>query len=432
MSLSVITGVTLLLIGPMLSGCTKISRSEPTASASGTPLCSTFGSRPYSAATLPAHLLHSAFSKELLCQLSAWDALPSWTLSVATARSNWAELLHKNVVRADWPSYLRSTATEMIQTNQVTLGTSFVGHDSRKIEIPYLTPIYLRELMEILASVVVKPNSADPSATMPIDGSRKPEAASRLARLASMLEYTSYIDNKDFRWNPLLIFAARFVYYHELAHTTTLFSGRFGVKFRLFPKETRYEEEMRADYIALSFLLAELRNHRDLVHIAMSGISLAMSFLAVQEFSVPYTAEKRSTKNTHFRMARMKYWIEQDVNQGVVPSEAGGALTFFWDLCIDLLRRVEVIPSPAFELLARATETNETGWIRTRNEIVRWITFGDKKSVLVNIKAVRDWAFRKASVDEGARRVTKVLEYVLRETEGIEPELGLKGSLLSR
>ena len=344
-------------------------------------------------------------------------------------RATWAETLHKNVVGKDWPPYLQETVAEMVERNEVTLGSALVSRKQRKIEIPHLAPVYLFELMNILAYPIVKPNSRDPSAKMLIHGGKIPEAAKRLARLVSMLEHTSYIENSAFEWNPLLIFFSRFIYYHELAHTTSLFVGTFAEKFRLDRHEYEFEEEMRADYLALSFLLAELRNNPQLLHIAFSGISLGMSFLAVHEFSMPYTKDLRAIKGAHFRMARIKYWVSEFAKHGNVPQKEVAALNLFWRMCSDLLRHVKVIPSPAYSILSDAAKGSEEDWVFARNELVRWITFGNREAVVANLKSVYNWAVGESNTEEGGRKVMDVLHYVLEQTRDIETELGLQAAV---
>lgn len=423
--------IALCALGVILFGCDHTNRTTTHASEAEVSPCSSFDNPAYSDARIPRGLRDSTFSTKLLCQLSVWDALPSWTQELGDARNNWADQLHKNAQSEDWPSDLKSIAVEMAEPSNAFLGSNIRSAEKRKIEISHLAPVYLQELMTILRHPFVMPNSSDPDAKMLIDLGQMPEAGSRLARLVGVLEETSYFEGQDLSWNPLLIFASRFIYYHELAHSMNFLSNSFTVHFNLEEAELEFAEEMRADYIALLLFLSELRNNPQLLHAAFSGISLAMSFVGVKEFSRPYTANSRSIKGAVFRVARLNYWIRQYEDIGDVPQGTAASSLVFWNAFKQMLTYVKEIPSPVYDLLTGSAKKDRSDWDRTRNIIVRWITFGDRESVLAGVKSVYEWASVRSITDRRALGVTEIIEYILAQTKDLEPELGLRDTLAS-
>ena len=362
---------------------------------------------------------------KLICALEAWGALPPWVLQ--TTNSEWLELLHRNVTMEGWPEDLRAARAEMVERRGLYLGRSIDGHDQHLITMSRAIPAHLEELFQIVARPLIEPAAGERDRKMRIDQRRRSEAAADLAELIGMLEHTSYIDSDEAIWRPEVIFAARFIYYHELGHLTSFCLENSCSALDLLAEEEDLSEEMRADLVAFSLLALELRNQDpDLFFVGFSGISLAMCLMGAQEFATPYTVDLRRTRTAVLRMARLQHWTTVGIEADMLPSESIRGLRFWWDPFNELLREVNLVPSPILRLLAETADGPEEEWLHARNEIVKWVAFGDSERIVAGVSAVYQNAVARSAKEARARRVVALVRYIVAETKFLEPELGLE------
>jgi len=395
--------------------------------------------------------LECSESPKLISQLKTWEALPAWLLSADKLHENWVESFHSNSVYKDWPDRVKDAVARTMSGCKTLAGSSM----GQRLAIKFSdrTPVFLREIQEIVTYPLVCPDSPDPMhgdwekmhqaasrgcpdspphATMLVHPGMKQEAARRLALMLGMLEETSYLDGSDSEWNGGVRFGSHFIYYHEIGHLVLSIPNAWP-PIEIRPEEEEFAEEIRADQIGMAMLATELRNQKpEVIFWGFMGISVAMSFIAAQEFVQPYKDGLRQTKGAVFRMARLKHLTRLSVEKGLLPSDALTGLQFYWDLFTDLLREVKVVPSPVFSLIRETADRPQTDWTKARNEIVKWCAFGNKKSVIAAVADIYRDALGQQSSQPRARRAVNVVDFLLNQTEAFEPDLGLREAIRPR
>jgi len=378
---------------------------------------------------LSEFLKQSSVSPKLFLALKDWGALPEWLLPAQKLHDDWVESFHKNSLNKTWPLPMRKAIAKTLKEPGTCLARSSTSAHEQSIIFCERTPVYLREIQEIVLYPLVNPDSSDPNANMLLDPVRKQEASRRLGLMLGMLEETSYLDGVDSEWNGGVRFGSHFIYYHELGHLAVTIPGSWP-PIEIRPEEEEFAEEIRADQIAMAMLATELKNQpKEVIFAGFEGISVAMSFMAGQEFVQPYKKDLRSIKGAVFRMARLKQLTSIAVQRGLLPAEALTGLQFYWDLFTDLLRDVRDIPTPVFDLIQKTTDRPQKDWIEARSEIVKWCAFGDPDSVIAIIVDVYRDALRQASSKRQARRAVSVVNFLLDQTTMLEPELGLRAAI---
>lgn len=437
-----------VLIG-LLASCVGRSPTGPATGVTPDNPRTSLGTSEDPADPLSSYLEHSTISPKLFWQLKTWEALPAWLLSAEKLHDNWVESFHNNALYKNWPEPVRAAVARTVSGRDMSLARSMTG---RQLAITFSdrTPVYLREIQDIVTYPLVCPDSPDlmlrdwermheaasrgcpdspPQAKMLLHAGMKQEAARRLALMLGMLEETSYLDGYDTEWNGGVRFGSHFIYYHEVGHLV-LSVPEAWTPIEIRPEEEEFAEEIRADQIAMAMLANELRNQRpEVIFWGFMGISVAMSFMAAQEFVKPYKDGLRQIKGPIFRMARLKHLTRLNIEKGKLPPDALTGLQFYWDLFAELLREVKVVPSPMFNLLRQAADRPQKDWIKARNEIVKWCAFGRRESVIAAITAVYRDALKQASSKPRARRAISVMDFLLNQTEMLEPELGLREAI---
>src|SRR6266496_1246119 len=416
--------VSLVVLVAMLASCVARSPSGPATEFTSDNPRPSLDKSADPANPLSSYLGRSKIPPKLFWQLKTWKALPAWLLSAEKLHDNWVESFHKNSVYKDWPEAVKDAVASTVSGRNMSLAGSTTGH---KLAIMFSdrTPVYLREIQDIVTYPLVCPDSPDPmlrdwekmheaasrgcpdsppQAKMLLHSEMKQEAARRLALMLGMLEETSYLDGSDSEWNGGVRFGSHFIYYHEIGHLVRSLPNAWP-PIELLPEEEDFAEEIRADNIAMAMLATELRNQPPgVIFWGFMGISVAMSFMAAEEFVKPYKDELRQIKGPVYRMARLKRSTQFAIEKGMLPPDALTGLQFYWSLFTDLLREVEVVPSPVFSLLRQTADRPENDWIKARNEIVKWCAFGHPESVLAAITSVYRDALKQASSEPRARR----------------------------
>jgi len=403
------------------------------------------GTSPDPADPLSSYLERSEISPKLFWQLKKWEALPAWLLSAEKLHDNWVESFHRNSINETWPEPLRSAVARTISGRVKFLAGSTTGHKPT-LMFSNRTPVFLREIQDIVDYPLVCPNAdpmlrdweraasrgcpdSPPDAKLLVHPGMKQEAARRLALMLGMLEETSYLDGSDTEWNGGVRFGSHFIYYHEVGHIAFSVPNAWP-PIEIRPEEEEFAEEIRADQIAMAMLATELRNQTpEVIFWGFRGISLAMSFMAAEEFVKPYKDGLRQIKGPVYRMARLRDWTRLNVEDGKLPPSALTGLQDYWDLFTELLRKVKLVPSPVFSLLRQTADRPQEDWIKARNEIVKWCAFGDRKSVIEAVTNVYRSALEHASSEPGARGVIRVVDFLQKQTASLEPELGLSEAL---
>lgn len=422
--------VTLVVLIAMLTSCAPRSPTRPVTGVTHDNPRSSVETSVDPADSLSSYLEHSEISPKLFWQLKTWEALPIWLLSASELHDNWAETFLKSTVFKDLDKSLKDIEVQM-KRSDMSLARSATGRNLT-LTISDRTPVYLQEIQDIITYPLVYPDPPDPKAKMLFDSKRKPEAVRRLASMIGMLQETSYLDGSGTEWNGRVIFGSHFIFYHELAHLI-LSVPEAWPHIPIRPEEEEFAEEIRADHIAMVLLtLVELRDQPpEVIFSAFMGISIAMSFVAAQEYATPYKEGFRQIKGAVFRMARLKGMTRFAIDKGHLPSDALTGLQFYWDLFDDLLRGVKVIPSPVFSLLRKTADRPQKDWIKARNEIVKWCAFGHRESVIAAISSVYQDALKQASSEPRARRAISVIDFAVDQTAMLEPELGLHKAILN-
>jgi hypothetical protein len=363
-------------------------------------------------------------------RLDQWGALPPWAAAAARARSDWLASLHQAVTAKGWPAELRDATAGLVDHSAETeFAFDAVVGRARTVVIPAATPSYLQRLVEILNLALVPPDTADPQAHMLMDTRRLDAASQELARMVGMIGETGYSDGDVATWGGGVIMGTRFVYYHEMGHLSASLRPQ-SLPGWLLPAERYLADELLADQLAFAMVVLELRHARNLQPSGMAGMIFALGLEALREFADDSKGgDKRSTKDATLRVGRLLYWGKIAVAMGNLTQEALDLGTFYWQQLRDLLTRVQRIPSPVFSLLVQTADRPQADWMVARDHIAQWCAFGDRARVLRALRAIRQSAEAQAATEPRARRVLDVLAYVRRETETLEPELGLKAGL---
>jgi hypothetical protein len=198
----------------------------------------------------------------------------------------------------------------------------------------------------------------------------------------------------------------------------------------ILPEERYLAEELVADQFALSMIVLELRHSPQLRPIGFAGITFAMSLVALQEFSEPPIDGKRTIKDATLRMSRILYWGRESVRLGAITEADLSIGDFYWNTFRQLLSRVGDVPSPVFSLLNQTASRPEADWAIARNYLVRWCVFGQRKKVVATLKQVINSAKKQAPREPRAQKALQMIDYVLKETGPLEPELGLREGLV--
>lgn len=376
----------------------------------------------------------SDIPKKLARQLQSWDALPEWVAQAVKIKGAWLDSLHHNVVRSDWCIPLQD-ATIMSGLKKLSLARSDTGREL-SIGVFDSAPVYLRYMLELISSPLILPGTSDQNALMLTDPISRAEAVKRLAQMLGMLRETAYIDAPNSSWGGAVTFGTRFMYYHELGHLSAARKGCSISPPNLTQDEEKFAQEIAADQFAVSMLGLEVKNQDpNLVFAAFSGISIAMSLIASQEYvhseAVEGNSTKHSIKGAVLRMGRILHWTKIAKDQGIFPKEAPLALEGVWLLFKDLLGDIDHIPSPIHSLVREAADHPPKDWTLVRNYLVKWGTFGDNKLVSKYLGAVHRSAVEQAALQPRAQRVVEVLKFVQEQTAPLEPELGLSEALIS-
>jgi hypothetical protein len=177
-------------------------------------------------------------------------------------------------------------------------------------------------------------------------------------------------------------------------------------------------------------IVMELKRRTDLQPVGFLSAALALSFLALKEFSdMEYEGGVRITKNATLRMQRMLWWGALSVAAGGITKDAIEVGKWFWECFVKLLRGIKEIPSPIFSLLVQTAERPPSDWRIASNHILKWIVFGDRTKVLSALRRIRDAATYEASKRPHARRVLDVISFLLSDTDHLEPTLGMRAAL---
>ena len=353
---------------------------------------------------------------ELLQILGDWDAIPSWATMQSDLRTDWLKALHENATGDDWPHDLKSAVAGIISGRAESLAFSTQG-DHRVIGLFDSTPAYLSQLLETINHPFVPPSSSDPNAPMILDPDRRREAAKNLAQLLGMLRETSYLDGPNVVWHPAVILGTRFIYYHELGHLILNRSDDSSWRFPLEPVEEERSEEFYADRIALVLLILETRSDADIQVSALAGVAFAMALVASQEFVD--AKEKRSIKWAVLRMARLQHWARMAVDSNDLSPEALGLLNYYWNLYKKMLREVETVPSPVFDLLRQTSGRQNSEWTIARNHIAKWCSFGECRKVATTLNDVCESA-KRSPESALAADALRVIKYILEEMNSTE------------
>jgi hypothetical protein len=330
------------------------------------------------------------------------------------------------VVGQDWPEEVRRTIAKTLDgAGGEMFAITATGAEST-IGVLEFTPAYLEELVQIVNYPLVPPDSPDPDARMLLDPARKRAAATRLAEAAGMLSETGYLDGKT-NWGGGVVFGTRFLYYHELGHVMRA-AGSLPLEITLYPEEEPFAEEIYSDQFALIMLALELRRQSvDLQVVGFSGVAFAMSLVALSEFAKTESeVGKRSIKGAVYRMGRIKHYLTRIWQpEGAVSIDAVKAMEAYWTMFTDLLRMVDVIPSPIAAQLHRTATAPKEQWIYARDNIVKWCTFGNCERVRSGLAKVYD----SASQQQQGGSIRDVITYIVSETALLEPEIGLRATL---
>jgi len=365
---------------------------------------------------------------KLLQGLLQRDALPEWAVRAIDHRNDWLASLHKNVTQSGW-EIIGTTAAGLLGRD-LNIAKVVTTETARAVMMPIATPSYLCSLLEIVNSLMVYPKSDDPNATMMLDGRKTPSATAKISRLSGMLEETGYLDyTGQLLWPGAVILGVRFLYYHELGHLSLRYVPNRSDTARPASPEGEFPEEVAADQFAFAMLTLELRRHVEWQPVGLVGIALALTFIALKEFSEWHEDGERRTRRAMIRMERLLDWSRSSVQLGGTRKEAVVAAEFFWDLFMKLLSMVETIPSPIFSLLVQTSDRPGEEWSTASNQLLRWCTFGHRKKVVSTIVAIRNVALDKVAMEPRARRVLDVIEFVRNDTRFLEPTLGLEAAL---
>lgn len=371
----------------------------------------------------------TGLSPKLIKKLIKWRAIPDWLEQVSETQNDWAESLHHNVVKdSSWPNYMKNLN---VKSETVSNGRSYIAKSSAStIRISNITPVYLRELTEILNYPLVPPNSDDPNAKMLFDTTRIENAVRQLERFQGMISETGYFEGTNVLWGAAEIFGSRFIYYHELAHANQ-YNTSDTLKVHLLSEEEYLKYEIEADQFALSMIALELRHADDDTQVlAFIGIATAMSLIATSEYTEPYVKNGyRSIKGAIYRISRLIYYANIAVKLEYLNQEAINAFNFYLNLMKSLLSRIDHIPNPVFELVYQTADQPKKNWTIFRNQVVKWCIFGDRNMAIRYLKEVYNSALTQSLTEPRAKRALEVYEYLFHQTEGLDWNVNLRKSI---
>ena len=128
-------------------------------------------------------------------------------------------------------------------------------------------------------------------------------------------------------------------------------------------------------------------------------------------------------------MSRLLYWGRIAVDQGMITKQALELGQWYWDLLRNPLRRVERIQSPVFSLVKQTAGRPTQDWRVASNHVLLWCAFGDRAKVLSTLQRIREAAREQMDTEPLARKVLEVIEFILNDTNSLEPTLGLRAAL---
>ncbi len=367
----------------------------------------------------------------LVKELAKRGSLPQWVEYATGVRRDWLASLHRAMTEKNWPEELKTVSAGQLESGG-NLGMAHVSGLAATIAMPISTVSYLRAILDLLTYPFIPPNSEDPAAKMLLDGKRMDEAARRLEHIIGMVAETGFLDSpqESDAIGGAVTTGARFLYYHELAHLMRQTSKPNAVPKWIVPGEEYLAEELAADQLALSMIVLEFRSHPGLQPVAVSGVALALGFLAIKEFAErEYDGGKRRTKNATLRMSRILYWVQLSIQLGGLTEEALQNGKLFWEITRGLLARVERVPSPIFSLVLQTADRPEVDWPTASNHLVQWCAFGNRDRVVDTIRKIRDSALGQVNREARAQRVLQVIRFILKDTSHLEPTLGLEAAL---
>ena len=364
-------------------------------------------------------------SEDLFSVLKDWNSLPNWVIEQPNLRVDWLKTLHENVTRHTWPDELKNAVAGTIEGRSQKLAFSTRGND-RIIAIFDSTPVYLAQLVEIVNYPLVSPASPDSQAPMMFDSNRATKATHLLTQVLGMLRETSYLDGPEELWRPGVILGTRFFYYHELGHLVLELDSDPVWRFDPYPIEQEYSEELFADRFAFSMLALETRSKPELQGVAMVGITFAMALIACQEFVNDETFG--SIKGAVLRMERIRHWARLAIDSEDLSQEALTQSDYYWRLFKEMLRQIDIVPSPVFNLLRQTAEQPERDWEFARNQFVKWCVFGNCPKVAdIFNRICKDAKDQLSNIR--ARNTLRVVNYILNETRPLEQSLEFFGHL---
>lgn len=380
---------------------------------------------------------------QIYAQLDSWGALPQWSKSKLAEKTlqYWLSDIKARIIdKNKWPKEIGKFELKIVEGNLRQGDSDSPCGPNPTIAVSSSLPVQLEALLNIMNYPILnlQPMGSDTKQRY-IDPAKLDKAASKLQSLIGLLSDTGYIDNTD----PLLLsnairIATYFTLFHEIGHIyycnqpLPSFTEEKGADKKL-DKRTRDElttilnRELPADQFAFAALVLAFNGHLEIKD-ALSGVILAMGLNISFEF-----AKQQSNKffiQNLAALTRMKTilaWAENVVawKSYLGPNDAREA-QLNMDIYIALINRVYTIPSPLTNLLYEAILNPKQDWAIARNQISIWRYFGvnSRKKMFPIIKK-----FYKNS--DNNPKVFELIDYLLQETNGMEPDFGLKSALES-
>jgi len=364
---------------------------------------------------------------KLLAEVERRNVTPSWAKRFDEQREDWLKELHHAVTREGW-DVLDAATAGVVERGQF-LGMAAAA---KAIVIPISTPGYLHALLDLLAKPMVHPDSVDPEAKMLWDPLRAQQALGEFRLMLGMLRETNYLEapHMNDAWKRPVIAATRFIYYHELGHVAHAQAQDHRLPCWLTTSELEdpvLPYEMVADQLALSMLLLEFRNHKDLLIPGMAGVVLALGLITMKAYVEPDGPEMMYAVK---RMNRLFDWAEKAKLLGDCTDEAITMAKHFWNSLFSYFGKLEgnPLPSPIYSLLRQTSEQPKSVWPAASGHVLKWCAYGNRAQVLTTLRSIRDQAVAQAG-DEKAKGVLEVIGFLVDDLRDVDPILGLRESL---
>lgn len=329
--------------------------------------------------------------------LKARGALPPWFDAV----DGWAERFHSNLTQ-NWkvlpPHLLVSTGA------RGPVPTSLPD----SIDVPRTAPVFLAAIKQATFDAVRLSAGAEGEPAQP--GWKEFSASlQRLCQIVGALRDASFplFPTTATPWSPPVQAAARFFYWHELAHVTL---GHFTSRDR-----PRREMEIAADQLAFAGLFLEFRKHSELLDFAFVGPALAMAYIGLLEKSDPSSSLPSEEVVYPTAVERLSLLRSYATSEGIIQGIHVGNLMARISDAFDLFLGSQDFPiwSPVRRYLGAILEPADGRFVGGLNGLLQWCVFATQRRVEKSCAAA--WVELNQEMDGVSRRRREFLDYCAKE-----------------